>query len=180
VAKAAAPGPYHDIATEIGAQNTGTRLGNPTHDVGMEMSVAVPHADRDHGQLWRNPRQKQRRRQGFRPVMTNFQDLKVRREIVEGGLLRIDPGVAGQERLKLSIADQKDDGCRVGIRSAIWHQNSAYGTSTPSSVSVSVPVSVPPIFPRKRRKKVLLRSIDEGPLLTILILQSLTKQRPNP
>jgi hypothetical protein len=26
----------------------------------------------------------------------------------------------------------------------------------------------------------LLRSIDEGPLLTILILQSLTKQRPNP
>ncbi len=46
--KAAAPGPYHDIAAEIGAQNAGTRLGNPTHDVGMEMSVAVPRADRDH------------------------------------------------------------------------------------------------------------------------------------
>jgi hypothetical protein len=51
--------------------------------------------------------------------MTDFQDLEVRREIVEDGLLHIDRCVAGQERLELSIADQEDDGCRVGIRSAV-------------------------------------------------------------
>ena len=48
--------------------------------------------------------------------MPDLQDLEIRRKIVQDGLLHSDRCIAGQERLELSIPDQKNDGLRIGVR----------------------------------------------------------------